>query len=102
MERARGDEENVAGVHVPVRRSDGAALDQRQQIPLHALRARGVPLVLCRAADLVDLIKKNDTVLLRSKPGKRQTARYREGEWRRERGGRGGGGGEGLDPPRHF
>jgi pyruvate/2-oxoacid:ferredoxin oxidoreductase beta subunit len=37
---AGGDEEDVVGVDVAVLGGDGAALDQGQQVALHALRTR--------------------------------------------------------------
>ena len=65
MERARGDEQHVVGLDHAVLGADGAALDQRQEVPLHALarhvRAHG----LGAAADLVDLVDEDDAVLLR-------------------------------------
>ena len=62
-ERARRDEQHVIGAHHSVARADGAALDERQQIALHAF-ARYVGAVRLGAArDLVDLVDEHDAVL---------------------------------------
>jgi hypothetical protein len=46
MERARGDEQDMVGLHRPVFGRDGRAFDQRQQVALHAFarhRRRRLP-----------------------------------------------------------
>ena len=61
---AGGDEEHMIGLDRTVLGVDGTALDQRQEVPLHALArhigARG----LLAARDLVDLVDEHDAVLL--------------------------------------
>jgi hypothetical protein len=52
MERAGGDEQDVIGLHRPVFGRNRRALDQRQQVALHALRATGRPAAILRAAIL--------------------------------------------------
>ena len=64
VERARGDEQDVVGLDHAVLRRDRRALDQRQQVALHAL-ARHVGAVRVGARrDLVDLVDEHDAVLL--------------------------------------
>ena len=64
VERARGDEQDVVGLHRAVLGRDGGALDQRQQVALHALaRHVGADAALARG-DLVDLVEEDDAVLL--------------------------------------
>ena len=64
MERARGDEQDVVGADRAVLGVDGRALDDRQQVALHAL-ARDVGAVGGLAAgDLVDLVDEDDARLL--------------------------------------
>ena len=64
MERARGDEQDVVGLHHAVAGRDRGALDQRQQVALHAL-ARDVGAAdIAAARDLVDLVEEHDAVLL--------------------------------------
>ena len=64
MERARGDEQDVVGLHRSMLGRDRGALDQREEIALHAL-ARHVGAVAAFAAgDLVDLVEEHDAVLL--------------------------------------
>ena len=61
---ARGDEEDVVGLHHAVLGVDRRSLDQRQQVALHAL-ARDVGALRLRArGDLVDLVDEDDAVLL--------------------------------------
>ena len=60
MKRARRNEQDVVGLHRAVLGGDRGALDQRQQIALHAF-ARDVAAAAAVAhADLVDLIEKHD------------------------------------------
>ena len=64
VERAARDEEDVVGPHHAVARRDRRALDERQEVALHAL-ARDVGAVQLGAArDLVDLVEEHDAVLL--------------------------------------
>ena len=63
MEGARGDEQDMVGLHRPVFGGDRGALDQRQQIALDALAAdRAAAHVADR--DLVDLVEEDDAVRL--------------------------------------
>src|SRR5665213_2556810 len=65
MERARGDEQYVIGLDRAVLGRDRRALDQRQEIALHALAADVAHHALAAAAaDLVELVDENDAVLL--------------------------------------
>ena len=64
MERARGDEQNVVGLDRPVFGADGRALDQRQEIALNAFAADIGADALRARADLVDLVEKDDAVIL--------------------------------------
>src|SRR6185503_10588528 len=50
VERAGGDEEHVVRLHRPVLGGDGAALDDGEDVALHALAA----------GDLVDLVDEDD------------------------------------------
>ena len=66
VERARGDEQDVVGLHRPVLGRHRRAFDQRQQVALHAL-ARNVGAdapALAARADLVDLVEEDDAVVL--------------------------------------
>ena len=64
VERARRDEQDVVGLHRAVLGRDRGAFDQRQQIALHAFaRHVGADAAVARA-DLVDLVEKDDAVLL--------------------------------------
>ncbi len=64
MERAGGDEQDMVGLDRAVLGRDRGALDQRQQIALHAL-ARDVAADAAVAhADLVDLVEEHDAVVL--------------------------------------
>mmetsp|Transcript_16045 Transcript_16045/g.49648 ORF Transcript_16045/g.49648 Transcript_16045/m.49648 type:complete len:455 (+) Transcript_16045:16-1380(+) len=69
VERARRDEEDVVRVHVAVLRLDRRALDQRQQVPLDALRGRVGAAVVRRVDDLVDLVDEHDPGLLDGRDG---------------------------------
>ena len=63
VERARGDEKNMVGADHAVARIDRGALDDRQDVALHAF-ARDVRTVTGFAAgDLVDLIDEDDAHL---------------------------------------
>ena len=64
MEGARSDEQDEVGPYRAVLGVDLGALDQRQQVALHALAADvgADPLGAC--ADLVDLVDEDDAVLL--------------------------------------
>ena len=64
MERARSDEKDVVGLHHAVARGDRRALDQRQQVALHALARDVGARDLAAARDLVDLVEEHDAVLL--------------------------------------
>ena len=65
VKRSRGDEEDVVGLHLAVLRADRGALDDGQEVPLHAL-ARDVGAVTSSLAprDLVDLVEEHDAGLL--------------------------------------
>ena len=64
MEGTRGDKQDVIGTHHAVLGGDGAALNQRQQVTLHAF-ARYVGAHGFRTPrDLVELVDKDDAVLL--------------------------------------
>jgi hypothetical protein len=64
VEGAGGDEQDVVALHRPVLGRDRGALDQRQQVALHALaRDIGAAAALA-AADLVDLVEEDDAVVL--------------------------------------
>ena len=71
VEGARGDEQHVVGLHRPVLGRDRGALDQRQQVALHALaRDVGADAAALRArADLVDLVEEHDAVVLDAADG---------------------------------
>ena len=65
VEGARRDEQDVVGLHAAMLGGDGGALDQRQQVALHAFAADvGAQAMLAAAADLVDLVEEDDAVLL--------------------------------------
>src|ERR1700688_4429353 len=64
MERARSDEEDMVGLHRAVLGGDGGALDQRQEIALHALARHVGAEAAFAGADLVDLVEKHDAVVL--------------------------------------
>ncbi len=64
MEGARGDEQDVVGLDRPVLGRNGGALDQRQEIALHALAADIGALALGAGANLVDLVEEHDAVVL--------------------------------------
>ena len=51
MEGARGDEQHVVGLHRAMLGGDGGALDQRQQVALHALARDVRPLGALARAD---------------------------------------------------
>ena len=64
VEGARRDEEHVVGLHRPMLGVDGGALDEGQEVALHALaRHVGAAAVLARA-DLVDFVEEDDAVVL--------------------------------------
>src|SRR5580700_9693174 len=64
MESARGDEQDVVGLHRAMLGGDRGALDQRQQITLYAFaRYVGAHAAFARA-DLVDLVEEHDAVVL--------------------------------------
>ena len=63
MEGAARDEQDMVGLERTIFGRDGRALDQRQQVALHALAAdRAAAHVADR--DLVDLVEEHDAVLL--------------------------------------
>ena len=66
MEGARGDEQDVVGLHRPVLRRHRRAFDQRQQIALHPLAARHPPRRATSRArrHLVDLVDETRCRLL--------------------------------------
>ena len=65
MERARGDEQDVVGLHRAVLGRHGGALDQGQQVALHALaRNLAAAAATLAGADLVDLVEEHDAVVL--------------------------------------
>ncbi len=64
MKGAGCDEQNVVGLHRAVFGGDRGALDQRQQVALHAFPADVRALALGPGADLVELVEKDDAVLL--------------------------------------
>ncbi len=64
MKCAAGDEQDVVGLDHPVLGRDRRALDQRQQIALHALARHVGALHFLAAGDLVDLVEEDDAVLL--------------------------------------
>ena len=64
VERARGDEQHVVGPHRAVLGVHGRALDDRQQIALHALARHVRTVHRALARDLVDLVDEHDPRLL--------------------------------------
>ena len=64
MKRAGGDEQDVVGLHRSVLGVDGGALDQRQQVALHAFARHVGAAQAFAAGDLVDLVEEDDAVLL--------------------------------------
>jgi hypothetical protein len=64
MKRPRGDEQDMVGFHRPMFGRNRRALDQRQQVALHSLAADIGAARLGPRADLVDLVEKDDPVLL--------------------------------------
>src|SRR3546814_1513475 len=63
MKGGRGDEEDLVGLQLPIFGRDRFALDQRQQVALHALTAhRAAAHVADR--DLVDLVEEDDPARL--------------------------------------
>ena len=64
VERARGDEQDMVGLHAAVLGGDRGAFDQRQEIALHAFaRHVGADAAVARA-NLVDLVEEDDAVVL--------------------------------------
>ena len=64
MESARRDEQDMIGLHAAVLGRDGGAFDQRQQIALHAFARYVAADAAVARADLVDLVEKDDAVIL--------------------------------------
>ncbi|MEY9344146.1 hypothetical protein ABIF32_008240 [Bradyrhizobium elkanii] len=64
MERTRGDEQNVVGLDGAVLGRDRGALDQWQQVALHALAGDVAAGAVLAHADLVDLVEEHDAVVL--------------------------------------
>src|SRR6185437_4722053 len=64
MERAGGDEQDVGGLDRTVLGRHRGALDQRQQVALHALTRDVAAGAAVAHADLVDLVEKHDAVVL--------------------------------------
>ncbi len=63
MERAGRDEQDVIGLHHAVLGVDRGALDQRQQVSLHAFAGHIGTLGAGAPRDLVDLVEKHDALL---------------------------------------
>ena len=61
---AGGDEQHMIGLHRAVLGVDGAALDQRQEIALHAFARHVGAHGFLAAGDLVDFVDEDDAVLL--------------------------------------
>jgi hypothetical protein len=66
VERAGRDEEHVIGLHHPVLRVDVRALDDREQVALHAAARHVRALPGVAAGDLVDLVDEDDPRVLRA------------------------------------
>src|SRR3989344_3242877 len=64
VERPRRDEQDVVGLHRAVLGVHGRALDDRQQIALHSFARHVGPEPPLAPRDLVDLVQKDDAVLL--------------------------------------
>src|SRR5690606_28482837 len=65
MESPRGDEEDEVRLYLAVLGCDGRALDQRQQVTLHAFAADVRAAAMFRTGgNLVDLVQEDDAVLL--------------------------------------
>src|SRR5690606_20749208 len=64
VERAGGDEQHVVGAHHAVLCRYGRALDDRQQVALHALARDVGTLPRALARDLVDLVEEDDAHVL--------------------------------------
>ena len=71
MERARGDEQDVVRAHHAIAGGDGAALDERQQVALHAFPGHIDAMRLGAAGDLVQLVQEDDAGLLHGVDGVR-------------------------------
>ena len=63
VEGAGRDEQNVVGAHHAVLGVDGRALDDRQDVALHAFAAHVGPVPALAAGDLVDLVQEDDAGL---------------------------------------
>ena len=63
MERARADEQDEVRLDGTVFRCNRGALDDRQNVSLHALARNVRTHVVCVPRDLVDLVQKDDAVL---------------------------------------
>src|ERR1700730_4368358 len=63
MEGARGDEQNVIGLHRAVLGGDRGAFDERKQIALHALARDIAAATPLSRANLVDLVEKHDPIV---------------------------------------
>jgi hypothetical protein len=70
MEGARGDEQDVVGADGTVLGRHLRALDQRQQVALHALAADIGTLAVGAGGDLVDFVEEHDAVLFDRFDGK--------------------------------
>src|SRR5689334_14939125 len=64
MERTGRDEENMVRLDRAMLGVDGGALDQRQQVALHALARDIGSAQPFPAGDLVDLVEEHDAILL--------------------------------------
>src|SRR3984957_13254004 len=64
VEGAGGDKKDVVGLDRAVLGGDRRALDQRQEIALHALAGNIAAAPTLASADLIDLVEKNDAVAL--------------------------------------
>ncbi len=65
MEGAGRDEQDVIGLHRSVLGRHRRALDERQQVALHAFAADAGPDAALPRGDLVDLVDEDDAVVLR-------------------------------------
>ena len=69
MEGAGGDEEDVVGLYRAVLGGHHCALDQRQQVTLHALAGHIPASAAIAGADLVDLVEEDDAGILHEADG---------------------------------
>ncbi len=69
VERARGDEQDMVGLHRAMLGGDRGALDQGQQIALHAFATDIGAAHFGAPGDLVDLVQEHDAVVLHGADG---------------------------------